>query len=288
MIRATQRHLDPKACPVEAANLESLTLWGALLANTAACVIAIIALVWSKRPERTMIALLLLSVVLHTTSIAIRWWRLGHPPVGNGFEMLSTKVWGLVIAVLIGYWLVPRMRAFAAVALPIILMLSAWMLLVPANESTLPPTYDTIWLFVHIGFIKLFIGAALIALGMGGIILLRRMPALHSRLAGLPDDAKLDDQMNRFMAAAFIFDTVGIAAGAIWAEDAWGRYWSWVPLEVWSLVTWLSVGLTLHLRSSFRTGPRTNAWLVIGTFMVAFFTFFGIPFVSTSFHKGMI
>ena len=90
------------------------------------------------------------------------------------------------------------------------------------------------------------------------------------------------------MALALIFDTPGVVAGAIWALDAWGRYWLWDKLEVWSLVTWFCIGLTLHVRTQYKTSLQINAWLIIGTWLVAFFTFFGIPFVSVALHKGMI
>lgn len=269
-------------------DLECIALWLSLTGYSVACVMALIGVAFRKRPERTMLALLGFSVLLHTASIGARWLRLGHLPVGNGFEMLSANVWGLMVAVLIGYWLMPRVRAFAAIVLPVVIMLMAWMLLIPAHESSLPPSYDTVWLFIHIGFIKLFLGAAFIALGMGGIVLLRRANIGRDRFAGLPEDRRLDDLAYRYMALALMFDTLGIVAGAIWALDAWGRYWSWDPLEVWSLLTWLAIGLTLHLRSSFRTGPVVNALMIAGTFVIAFFTFFGIPFVSTALHKGMI
>lgn len=269
-------------------DLECIALWLSLTGYSVACVMALIGVAFRKRPERTMLALLGFSVLLHTASIGARWLRLGHLPVGNGFEMLSANVWGLMVAVLIGYWLMPRVRAFAAIVLPIVIILMAWMLLIPAHESSLPPSYDTVWLFIHIGFIKLFLGAAFIALGMGGIVLLRRANIGRDRFAGLPEDRRLDDLAYRYMALALMFDTLGIVAGAIWALDAWGRYWSWDPLEVWSLLTWLAIGLTLHLRSSFRTGPVVNALMIAGTFVIAFFTFFGIPFVSTALHKGMI
>jgi ABC-type transport system involved in cytochrome c biogenesis permease subunit len=87
---------------------------------------------------------------------------------------------------------------------------------------------------------------------------------------------------------ALIFDTLGVVAGSIWAQDAWGQYWSWDKLEVWSLVTWLTISLTLHVRKPFKTTPQTNALLVIATWLIAFFTFFGIPFVSATLHKGAI
>jgi ABC-type transport system involved in cytochrome c biogenesis permease subunit len=246
-----------------------------------------VGLVFRKRPEKTVLALLAVSVVLHTLAIALRWIRIGHVPVGTPFEMLSANVWGLMVAVLIGYWRLPTLRAFAALIMPVVIMIMAWMLLKPSAESSLPPTYGTVWLYIHIGFIKVFFGCAFIALGISGVVLMRSA-GLGGRFTGLPDDRTLDSRAYRFMALALIFDTLGVVAGAIWANDAWGRYWSWDPLEVWSLVTWLTVALSLHVRVPFKTTPVVNAWLILAAFVVAFFTFFGIPFVSTALHKGQI
>jgi ABC-type transport system involved in cytochrome c biogenesis permease subunit len=268
--------------------IELVSFWSALVGYSIATALALHALVFVKRPERTLLALMALSWSLHTVAIGARWQRIGYLPVGNTFEMLSANVWGLMAAVLIGYWLLPRLRAFAALALPVVMLVMAWMLLLRADDSSLPPTYDTVWLFIHIAFIKLFLGCAFIALGIGGIVLLRSAGIGVERFARMPANGALDKTAYRCMALALIFDTLGIVAGAIWAQDAWGRYWSWDRLEVWSLLTWLSIGLTLHVRASFRTGPSTNAALILGTWVVAFFTFFGIPFVSTALHKGMV
>lgn len=268
--------------------LESLSLWLALIANSLICVIAIFGVVMRKRPERTLLALMVLSAAMHTVAIGARWVRLGHVPVNNNFELLSGNVWGLMVAVTLGYWLLPRVRLFAAVVMPVVIMLMAWMLLLATDESSLPPTYDTIWLYIHIGFIKLFLGSAFVALGLAGIILLRAAHIGRERFARLPDDRSLDGTAYRCMALALIFDTLGVVAGSIWAQDAWGRYWNWDKLEVWSLVTWLSIGLMLHVRATFKTSPAVNALLIVATWLIAFFTFFGIPFVSTALHKGMV
>ena len=88
------------------------------------------------------------------------------------------------------------------------------------------------------------------------------------------------------MAVAFIFHSFMLIAGAVWAHDAWGRYWSWDPLETWSLLTWLSLAIVLHLRLTFRLQPALGWLLVTGVFAVAFLTFFGVPFVSMAPHKG--
>lgn len=268
--------------------LESLTLWTALIGYSLTAVIAIFGLVFRKRPERSLLALMIFATLLHTVAIGARWLRIDHLPVGNSFELLSGNVWGLMVAVVLGYWLLPRVRVFAALVMPMIIMLMAWMLMIPTEASSLPPTYHTIWLYIHIAFYKVFLGAAFIALGIAIIVLLRSVNIGLERFARLPADRALDETAYRCMILAFIFDTLGMAAGAIWAEDAWGHYWSWDRLEVWALVTWLSIGLMLHVRASFRTGPVTNALLIVATWLIAFFTFFGIPFVSTALHKGMV
>ncbi|HYD94714.1 MAG TPA: cytochrome c biogenesis protein CcsA [Noviherbaspirillum sp.] len=269
-------------------NIELLCFWTALTGYSVATAIALYALVFRKRPERTLLALMACAWLLHTGAIGARWERLGHLPFINIFEMLSANVWGLMAAVVIGYWLLPKLRHFAAVVLPVVMLVMAWMLLVPREASSLPPTYHTVWLFIHIAFIKLFLGAAFIALGLSVIVLLRTVGIGASRFASLPDNDSLDGTAYRCMALALIFDTLGIVAGSIWAQDAWGRYWSWDKLEVWSLVTWLSIGLTLHVRRPFRTLPHTNAVLIVATFVIAFFTFFGIPFVSKALHQGIV
>jgi cytochrome c-type biogenesis protein CcsB len=269
-------------------NFELFVFWSALVGYSVSTAIALWALVFRKQPARTLMGFMLLSWLLHSAAVVARWVRIDHLPVGSTFEMLSANVWGLMAAVIVGYWLNPRLRAFAAITLPVIVVLMGWMMMAPRDASSLPPTYNTVWLFIHIGFIKLFLGSAFVAVGISGLILLRRAGVGGDRLTRLPEDALLDGTAYRCMALALIFDTLGILAGAIWAQDAWGRYWSWDPLEVWSLITWLSIGLTLHVRGPFKTKPTTNALLIIGTFVVAFFTFFGIPFVTTAMHKGAI
>lgn len=268
--------------------IESISIWSALVAYSVGCSLALIGVVFRKNLERILLVVLSGGTLLHTIALLARWVRLDHIPVIGPYEMLSANVWGLMVAVTLAYWRLQRVRAFAAVIMPIVIMVAAWMLLKSKADTSPPMTYNTVWLYIHIAFIKLFLGSAFIALGMAGIVLFRSYGVGVDRFSGLPSDNGLDERAYRFMALALVFDTLGVASGAIWAQDAWGRYWSWDTLEVWSLVTWLSIGLTLHLRASFKTQPLTNAYLIVATFVIAFFTFFGIPFVSTSLHKGQI
>lgn len=268
--------------------VELTTFWMAVVAYSLATAVAIFGLVLKRDWPKRILFLLIGGWVAHTIAFGTRWMRIGHLPTINTFEMLSANVWGLVAAVWIAYLVLPRARAFAAFAMPVVTMLMGWMILVPMDESSLPPTYRTVWLYIHIAFLKIFLGAAFVALGIALITIFRRLGIGTGALQRLPSDRELDATSYRCMALALIFDTLGIVAGAIWAQDAWGRYWSWDPLEVWSLITWLAIGLTLHIRASFKTPPLTNALLITGTFVIAFFTFFGIPFVTTALHKGAI
>ena len=268
--------------------VELLCFWLALMGYSLATMVAMFRLVLRRSFGMRLFGIMAAAWTLHTTAIGARWVRIDHLPVLSTFEMLSANVWGLMGAVLVGYWFLPRLRPVISLLLPVVMLVTAWMLVVPKHDSTLPATYYTLWLYVHIAFIKLFLGCAFVALGIAGVILLRARRIGVRLFQSLPETAALDGTAYRCMALALIFDTLGIMSGAIWAQDAWGHYWSWDPLEIWSLLTWLSIGLTLHVRATFRPAPEANALLVIMTFVIAFLTFFGVPFVSTALHKGAI
>jgi cytochrome c biogenesis factor len=106
--------------------------------------------------------------------------------------------------------------------------------------------------------------------------------------AGAPDDRRFDELAHRFAAFAFVFDTLMLIVGAVWAQDAWGRYWAWDPLESWAFASWLALAAALHARATLRPSPGRVRPVAGGTFMLAFLTFFGVPFISTAPHKGAV
>jgi ABC-type transport system involved in cytochrome c biogenesis permease subunit len=167
-------------------------------------------------------------------------------------------------------------------------MLMAWLVVSSPVEGRLPPTYHTLWLYVHVAFGKVFLGSALVAVGLSGVVLLRAAGLAPAGFGALPGAAQLEELAFRFMVLAFVFETLMLVAGAIWAQDAWGRYWAWDPLETWSFLTWLALAFFLHLRTSVKLAPQLGACAIIGLFVLAFLTFFGVPFVSTAPHKGAI
>lgn len=268
--------------------VELRVLWAAVVAYVLAGSIAIIGVLLKKRPERSVLLLMVGGLLLHSVSIAMRWERLGHGPFVSMFEILSSNVWSLMLVFVIAYWRLPAVRPVAAVVMPILFIMMGWLMTTSPGETRLPPTYHTVWLFIHIGFAKVFMGATLVAVGLSGIILSRSSAWGSERFQRLPADERLIDLAFRWLALGFVFESLMLIAGAIWAQDAWGRYWDWDPLETWSFITWLLVAIALHARLAFRVTPRMGAWMIIAAFVAAFLTFFGVPFVTQSAHQGAV
>ncbi len=263
-------------------------LWAAIVAYVLAGVLAVIGVALGKRPQRTVLGFMLAGLALHTVSIGLRWERLGHGPFITMFEILSSNVWSLMLAYTFAYWRIPRIRPSAAVALPVMFIMMGWLMVAHPGEGHYPPTYHTPWLYIHIGLGKVFLGAVLVAVGLAGVILLRRAGVGVKRFAQLPEDRQLDELAFRCMAIGLVFHTLMLIAGAIWAQDAWGRYWAWDPLETWAFLTWLAVAATLHARVAFRVSPAVHATMILAVFVIAFLTFFGVPFVSEAPHQGAV
>ncbi|HZP86906.1 MAG TPA: cytochrome c biogenesis protein CcsA [Burkholderiales bacterium] len=267
---------------------ELLVLWIALLAYVLAGTLAIGAAVLGKRPDRSVLVLILAGLALHTVSLALRWGRVGHGPFLTLFEILASNIWSLLLVFAIAYWRIKAVRPIAAVVMPILFLMMGWLLMTNPGEGHLPPTYHTIWLYIHVGFGKIFLGAVLVAVGLAGVIILRWGELEPRSFARLPDSARLEELAYRFLALGLVFETLMLLSGAIWAQDAWGRYWAWDPLETWALLTWLLLAFALHVRFTLKPSPAFGATMVLAVFALAFLTFFGVPFISTAAHQGAV
>jgi len=263
-------------------------LWAAAACYAAASCVAIADLASHRNPARGVLLALLFALAFQTASIAIRWQAVGHGPYTTMFEILLSNVWSLSLIFALAYWRVPSMRSGAAIVMPIILMLVAWMLFCNRAPGHVPATYDTNWLWVHMFFGKVFMGGLLVAVGCSGIVLLQNGIDSPLHLTGLPSNALLDATAHRFLALALISETLMLIVGAIWAQDAWGRYWAWDPLETWAFLTWLSLVFALHVRVGFHPSLRLRAVMTLPVFVLAFLTFFGVPFISSAPHQGAV
>jgi cytochrome c-type biogenesis protein CcsB len=99
------------------------------------------------------------------------------------------------------------------------------------------------------------------------------------------DEKNLDAIAYKTIGFGFLFLTLGIISGAVWANSAWGTYWSWDPKETWSLITWFIYAIYLHIR--FRKGWRGKkaAWVSVIGFVAMLFTYFGVNYLLSGLHS---
>ncbi|HET8745409.1 MAG TPA: cytochrome c biogenesis protein CcsA [Ramlibacter sp.] len=229
-----------------------------------------------------------LALAALATGIALRWLRLGHGPFLNMFEILASSLVSLGLAWRIAHWRLPAVRESAPVALGLLAVMAAWLLTVDPVDTHRPATYEMGIMWFHILLGKIFLGCALVATALAGVILARAGAWGRTRFQRMPADATLDALAWRLMLAALVFESLMLVAGAVWAQDAWGRFWAWDPLETWAFVTWLALSAAVHARLAWRLGPRAGALMIVAVFVLAFLTFFGVPFVTLAPHKGAV
>ena len=239
----------------------------------------------ASRPSWTLADLALAAVA---TGIALRWARIGHGPFLNLFEILASSLLSLGLIWRLASLRVAALRDSAAVVLSLLALLGAWLLVADPADTVLPPTYEMPVLWFHLAFGKIFLGCALVATGLAGVLIARASERGTRWFRRMPGDAVLDALAWRFMLAALVFESPMLIAGAVWAQDAWGRFWAWDPLETWAFITWLALASAVHTRITWRVGPRQGALMIAVVFAIAFLTFFGVPFVSVAPHKGAV
>jgi ABC-type transport system involved in cytochrome c biogenesis permease subunit len=135
---------------------------------------------------------------------------------------------------------------------------------------------------------KIFLALLLAGVGLGGVMILRTTARGKIWFRAMPADAVIDKLAWRMMMLALVFDSLMLIAGAVWAQDAWGRYWAWDSLETSAFLTWIFLAIGLHIRLTYKIKPWVSGAIIIGVFIMAFSTYFGIPYLSPSAHKGMV
>ncbi|NOZ54829.1 MAG: cytochrome c biogenesis protein CcsA [Gammaproteobacteria bacterium] len=272
-------------------------LWAGLGAYFVATLIAMwgvvprfagVPFVKTKRHEHVVMIFLVVGILLLTMAIAARWIRIGHGPWISLFELLVSQLWSLGIIFFLLYWRLPGLRPSAVVVLPVMWILGSWVLILEPTASHFPATYYNSWKWVHVGLGKVFLALLLAGVGLAGVMVLRRTQRGQRWFSSMPSDAVVDHLAWRFMMLALVFDSLMLIAGAVWAQDAWGRYWAWDSLETSAFLTWLFLAIGLHVRLSYRVPTWVSGLMIIGIFAMAFATYFGTPYISSAAHKGMV
>jgi cytochrome c-type biogenesis protein CcsB len=233
------------------------------------------------------------ALLVQTVGIGLRWVEsyqmgIGHAPLTNMYESVVFFAWTIVILYLGIEWKF-KTRTIGAFALPLAFLAMAYASFAPISKgiSPLVPALQSNWLLAHV--ITCFVGYAAfaIAAALGLMYLAKAYFSAESKQeeAVLPSLKTLDDIIHKSMIFGFIWLSAGIITGAIWANSAWGTYWSWDPKETWSLITWFIYAITLHARYTRGISGKTIAWLSLVGLVAVIFTYYGVNFLLSGLHS---
>ena len=271
---------------------------------------------WSASAAKRMgvVQLLVaLANLLLTAQLVLRWWESGHFPISNLYESLCFLAWACTLTQLLveRTWpspIVPAAAtpmglgciAFASFALPDQLQTSAP--LVPALRSS--------WLVMHVSVIMVSYAALLVgsllslavlftdrgealelrssSIGSGGYrkaVAAGDSGVLQLQSVQLSTNEQLDSLSYRTITVGFLMLTVGIVSGAVWANEAWGSYWSWDPKETWALICWLVYAAYLHTRLSRGWQGRRPALVAVVGLVVIAVCYIGVNLLGIGLHS---
>ncbi len=204
-------------------------------------------------------------------SLVLRTIVTGHGPFANMYEFSMAFAFGILVAYLY-FERKYHQRVLALVALPVALGMLLYASTIPSDiEPLVPALQNNLLLTVHVATAIVAYGS--FAIAFAASVLYLAQP--EGGRWGLPKPQVLDEIGYRAVVVGFPFLTLTIILGAVWAETAWGRYWSWDPKETASLVTWLIYGAYLHARVMRGWRGRRAAVLLVVGFGATLFTYFG-------------
>ena len=267
----------------------------------------------SKARTGSVQLLVAMANLLLTSQLVLRWWESGHFPISNLYESLCFLAWACTLTQLLveRSWPSPIVAAaatpmglgciaFASFALPDQLQTSAP--LVPALRSS--------WLVMHVSVIMVSYAALLVGSLLSlAVLVTDRGEALELRSSsigsggfrqsvGVGNDGvlqlqsiqlstteQLDSLSYRTINVGFLMLTVGIVSGAVWANEAWGSYWSWDPKETWALICWLVYAAYLHTRLSRGWQGRRPALVAVAGLVVIAVCYIGVNLLGIGLHS---
>ncbi len=235
----------------------------------------------------------LMSALLLLADFAYRSYTIGYPAVTNTYE--SLVFFTAVICILL-YWIARRTGSvkthqdegrdwihghrlilFIGTIIGFLFLALASSPLVPSSIQPPVPALQSYWLVFHV--LLTFIGEAFFVVGFAAAIVF--LSAGSERVQLEADRIAYTSNLIGY----FLFTVGALVFGMIWAEQAWGSYWSWDPKETWALVTWLAYTLYLHLRIIRGKRGRLTAIAAIAGFLCAMFTFFGVNYLVGGLHS---
>jgi ABC-type transport system involved in cytochrome c biogenesis permease subunit len=215
--------------------------------------------------------------LLHLAGLLMRWREsyslgVGHVPLSNFYESLVFFSWATVLMTFFAIRGEARGRVLAFI-MPAAALMLGYASFSPGIDSGIQPLIPALksnWLAIHV--ITCFFGYAAFAVAsVFGMFLLGSENS--------PEKHPWSVMFYRCVMIGFIFFTVGILTGSVWAQVAWGRYWGWDPKETWALITWLVYAAVLHERIKCGGVTKRVAVLSLIGLISVLFTYFGVNYL---------
>lgn len=231
-----------------------------------------------------------LATGLLTVALVLRGMWAGRVPWGNMYEFSISSAWGVLVVFLAMSTRRDLRWLGLFVVAPALLTLGLAVTVLYTEAAQLVPALKSYWLVIHVSAAIICAGAFTVAASSAGLSLIqsRRESSgkqWHGPMASVPDAEKLQTFTSRLIAFSFPLWTFSVIAGAIWAENAWGRYWGWDPKETWALITWLVYAAYLHARSTAGWRGDRASWIAILGLVTFLINYFGVNIFVNSLHS---
>ncbi|HOC59375.1 MAG: c-type cytochrome biogenesis protein CcsB [Syntrophaceae bacterium] len=250
---------------------------------------------WGKLAGITTFA----GLAVQSIALVIRWKTsydlgMGHVPLANFYESLVFFAWSIVLLYGLMEWRLKN-RALGVFVLPVAFLLLAYASIAPGMNNHIEPLIPALqsnWLTSHVLTCFMGYAAFTVAFALGVMFFVKKAFGAENSgqstlLRLLPSDSQIDELNYSSVALGFIFLTLGIVTGSVWAHYAWGSYWSWDPKETWSLITWLFYAVMLHARLTRGWRGKRMAIMAIAGFACVLFTYLGVNLLP-SLHSYLV
>jgi cytochrome c-type biogenesis protein CcsB len=226
-----------------------------------------------------------IAFIAHTFGLGLRWYVSGHAPWSNGYESLIYISWATVLA---GF-IFARHSSFALSATSIVAglgLLVAHMSWMDPQITNLVPVLKSYWLTIHVSVISAsygFLGLGALLGFINLVLYIMRKDSRDQVDYAIAEVVRIDE-MALMIGVALL--SIGNILGAVWANESWGRYWSWDPKETWTLISMMVYAAILHFR--FIPALRSIFAFSVGSllaFGAILMTYFGVNYYLTGMHS---
>ncbi len=245
-----------------------------------------------RRAANVGMSLTWLAFGLLLVGVVLRGVWAGRVPWGNMYEFSITAALG-VLGVFLGMSLRRDLRWLGLfVVIPTLLWLGLAVTVLYTEAAQLVPALKSYWLVIHVSAAIICFGAFTFAAATAALALVRGRVERRQGAAvvtgwasHLPSSERLERLTQTVIAFSFPLWTFAIVAGAIWAENAWGRYWGWDPKETWAFITWVIFAAYLHARSTAGWRGSRASWIAIAGWVAFLINYFGVNIFVNSLHS---